>query len=506
MIRVALFVLSLLLRVDFTQESVKTDPNDETMNLERVIEELRLKLNPIGFYEDKLVGQLKGGLLKLAPKVYNIYLIENNLKYSPEEQKLRYKIFENALKKVLFENNGSWKKGINKFSDKSEVEREAYLGYNRSRPLSSEVSGTGKPGMVGTSMIVGSRSSLGWPLYPTSKTVDWRKRGAMTIPLDQEDCGICWAFASTSVLESLYFIKTGVLRTMSVQQVADCTYSTNGCVGGWFGDVYSYLMNSNKLASSNSYPLELPKKGAGFTINRGCDYKKLKISKDAIKVAYLSQYESGVTEESIIGALSRQPLTAGMHSPHSLFSYKSGLFLEKNCPSSMETNNHAVVLAGYSSSTFLVKNSWGESWGEKGYFRLKRVGYNCGVTTDVVWPTLHTYQERDPDSSYTPCKDKQPWCRNFAVTACPVSAPFRETCPYSCSVCSCRDLAEGCPHKLHQCSTHSSVRWACRRSCELCHCPPGTSLCRTQCVPYWHQGYKPRQCDNKPPKNSEFED
>ena len=46
MIRVALFVLSLLLRVDFTQESVKTDPNDETMNLDRAIEDLRLKLNP----------------------------------------------------------------------------------------------------------------------------------------------------------------------------------------------------------------------------------------------------------------------------------------------------------------------------------------------------------------------------------------------------------------------------------------------------------------------------
>ena len=502
-----LFLSSFRLTFSFLDsEEIEISLKSRALNLDRVIEDLQLKLNPVGYHQKKLERNLKRGIFKLAPKVYKLFLEENNLLYTPEEQKRRYKIFEDTLRKVLLANDGSWRKGINKFSDKTNVEREGYLGYNRSRTLSSEVSGTGEPEIADIGMIVGGPRNLGWPLYPVSDTVDWRERGAMTVPLDQGDCGICWAFASTSVVESLYFIKTGMLRSMSVQQVADCTYSTNGCDGGWYGDVYSYLMHSNKLAHSKSYPLNLPDKGASITINKGCDYRKLSVSLDAIKVAYLSQYVSGDTEELIMGALSKQPLTAGMHAPDSLFSYKSGVFLEENCPNTVETNNHAVVLAGYSPDTFLVKNSWGVSWGEDGYFRVKRGGPNCGITTDVVWPTLHTYREKDPESSYTPCRDTQPWCRNFAVMACPVSAPFRETCPYSCSLCSCRDLVAGCSEKLNQCSTHSTVQWECRRSCELCYCPPGTSLCRTRCIPYWHHDYKPRNCDNTLLDNTLFED
>ena len=496
------FLVFILFHLNLsTFDNLKGD--GRKLNLDKLVDELRLKLNPVGHYQDKFYGQLKRGILKLAPKVFILYLEENNLSYTAAEQKERYKIFEESFKNVLFHDDAYWKKGINKFSDKSETEREGYLGYNRSRTLAFEVAGTASPDIAETNMIVSGRARLGWPLYPKSKVVDWRNRGAMTVPLDQGDCGICWAFASTSVVESLYFIKTGVLRSMSVQQVADCTYSTNGCAGGWFGDVYSYILHSNKLASSSSYPLNLPTRGATLTVNRGCDYRKVRASEDAIKAAYLSQYASARSEEGIVTALSRHPVTAGIHAGDSLFAYKSGVYLDRSCPSSLDTNNHAVVLAGYTDSTFLVKNSWGESWGEGGYFRLNREGPNCGITTDVVWPTLYTYADRDPDSRYKPCQDTQPWCRNFAVVACPHSAPFRKICPYSCSTCSCRDLEEGCADKIHLCNTNSTVRWQCRRSCELCYCPPGTSLCKTRCLPYWDPDR--RNCDSSPTRNSEFE-
>jgi len=62
-------------------------------------------------------------------------------------------------------------------------------------------------------------------------------------------------------------------------------------------------------------------------------------------------------------------------------SYSSGIF--SNCNKNI---NHAVLLAGYTSSYWLIKNSWGKSWGESGYIRLKS-GNTCGVTDDASYPT-----------------------------------------------------------------------------------------------------------------------
>jgi C1A family cysteine protease len=75
--------------------------------------------------------------------------------------------------------------------------------------------------------------------------------------------------------------------------------------------------------------------------------------------------------------------------------YTSGVYNNPNCTTSL---NHAVELIGWgtqraSGSTpaidyWIMKNSWGTSWGEKGYFRMKRGVNMCGMNEYYYFPIL----------------------------------------------------------------------------------------------------------------------
>ena len=56
--------------------------------------------------------------------------------------------------------------------------------------------------------------------------------------------------------------------------------------------------------------------------------------------------------------------------------YSSGIF--SNCGTSI---NHAVLLVGVVRGNWKIKNSWGTTWGEKGFIRLKS-GNTCGVCSE----------------------------------------------------------------------------------------------------------------------------
>jgi len=69
-------------------------------------------------------------------------------------------------------------------------------------------------------------------LHDLPKSVDWRKNGVVTYTKDQEDCGSCWAFSATGVLEGFYAIKYGKLLEFSEQQIVSCDTADQGCNGG----------------------------------------------------------------------------------------------------------------------------------------------------------------------------------------------------------------------------------------------------------------------------------
>lgn len=66
--------------------------------------------------------------------------------------------------------------------------------------------------------------------------------------------------------------------------------------------------------------------------------------------------------------------------------YRSGVFNDPSCSTSI---NHAVTLVGYTPDAWIIKNSWGNGWGESGYFRLARGRNMCGINTEIAYPIIN---------------------------------------------------------------------------------------------------------------------
>ena len=460
-----------------------------------IISENGKEINP------NLERDIKKVIKNYLPGIFQEYVSIYGRHYSPKVSKKRYRLFlKNFRSDFIGEGfnklseSSPYERGLNIFSDLSDSERIQYLGYNRSTSVQPPESDNE------VLMPMASGAAFGWPVYPKSDVVDWRKRSASRPPRNQHKCAVCWAFSSVILLESLYFLKTGVLQDLSVQQVVDCTHRNKfGCVGGWYADAWTYVKSIGRLSSEYDYPLSLREDSRCF------DYSGRSYA-NAMPAVWIGTSSMAYDEADVLRAVSMHPVAAGLHVRRSLFVYKSGIFVESSdCPSSIETNNHAIIIVGYTPEYYIMKNSWGLGWGERGYFRMER-GANCGLYTDVQWPNLHTISNRDPRSPELVCEDKSAWCKWFGVKSCSASTWFREKCGYTCSVCSCRDIINNCWEKVSLCKSDSKVQINCKRSCGLCYCPPGTTLCRTRCVPYWSKDYQYSKCSKPIPSKDFHED
>lgn len=90
------------------------------------------------------------------------------------------------------------------------------------------------------------------------KSIDWRTKGVVNPIKDQSGCGSCWAFGSTSAIESHVAINTGILPDLSEQNLIDCVYRSSNqddCNGGWPSEAFDYIKNkAGGIANQTSYP------------------------------------------------------------------------------------------------------------------------------------------------------------------------------------------------------------------------------------------------------------
>jgi cathepsin F len=216
---------------------------------------------------------------------------------------------------------------------------------------------------------------------PVPESFDWREQGAVTSVKNQGSCGSCWAFSAIGNIEGQLQIKTGKAVDLSEQQLVDCDKVDQGCSGGLMEDAYKYLMQAGGVDSNESYPYN----GRGNT----CNYKP------TASAAQVSGYNfAGTQDEEQIKAILHQtgPLAIAMNATPLQF-YFGGIYtpwFSWTCsPSSI---NHGILLVGYgvekSKPYWIVKNSWGSGWGEKGFFRIVRGKGACGVNTYVISATL----------------------------------------------------------------------------------------------------------------------
>ena len=217
-----------------------------------------------------------------------------------------------------------------------------------------------------------SSSDLGLDDVEPPENFDWEfDRGIKTVVKHQRDCGGCWAFATSAVLESQYLLKYGENITFSEQQLIDCDENNLKCNGGNMKKAFLYLQDHG-LMKSEDYP---------FINGEGeCKYDE---NKTVIKVKEFSFVPKD--EEEMKKALYKYGPLAGAVNGMLMVFYEKGIYepwFSSLCPDSI---NHAVVIVGYgvdkdtNQKFWRIKNSWGKDWGENGHFRLIRGEGACGI-------------------------------------------------------------------------------------------------------------------------------
>ncbi|XP_008779585.3 zingipain-2-like [Phoenix dactylifera] len=286
------------------------------------------------------------------------------------EKERRFQIFRDNYEYIESVNKAGdrkYKLGLNQFADMTNGEFKAsHLGF---KPMPME----SKTGSFQYANLTDAPHSM-----------DWRTRGAVTAVKNQRSCGCCWAFSSVAAIEAITQIKTGNLVYLSEQQLVDCDANdgNHGCHGGFMTGAFQYVINNGGITTENNYP---------YRANDGtCDTNRASSS-----AATIGSYESvpANDESSLLQAVTNQPVSVGIDGSGQDFRhYKGGIFT-----GACETNmNHAVTAVGYGTAEdgtkyWLVKNSWGTTWGEMGYMRIQRdvaapEGL-CGIAKLASYPT-----------------------------------------------------------------------------------------------------------------------
>jgi cathepsin F len=272
------------------------------------------------------------------------------------EESQKYKIFrQNYITMLGLITDPEAKYGVTKFFDMSISEFK-----------------TNQMGLMGSSIPpIQERMLFGATI--TKPSWDWRSYGIVNSPKNQGACGACYAFSSNANLEAQYALKYGKNIQLSEQHILSCDKADVGCIGGLMENAYKYLMQAGGSILMSKYPY----------VSRVAKCYSSSYPK-ALKVD--SYYRMPTTDESVIAnqLVSIGPLAAGIHGDL-LYYYKSGI-MTRSCPTKL---NHAVLLVGYGTSSagtlyWIVKNSWGTTWGEGGYFRIKRGVGQCGINKYVI--------------------------------------------------------------------------------------------------------------------------
>jgi hypothetical protein len=284
------------------------------------------------------------------------YIADFDKTYNHDEFFARFNAFKWNLDFVrahneLYENgNSTWEAGINQFSDLTAEEFKTQY-------LSSLLIPHNEPTPVGEQIILPD------PSQPND--IDWRQKGAVTPVKNQGQCGSCWAFSATGAVEGWSAVSGKGLPSLSEQQLVDCAHSAGqGCNGGWPNKAIQYMAQTGSCSES-SYP---------YTARDGQCKKCTPVTKP-------NGVGTGSGESTLAGQLSALPVSVCVDASGGFQQYKGGVF-SGPCGTSI---NHAILAVGYTSSYWIVKNSWGTGWGSGGYIYMARGRNLCGVGSNLAW-------------------------------------------------------------------------------------------------------------------------
>jgi len=292
--------------------------------------------------------------------------------YDPPAEGFRRAIWESNVA-VIREHNlqadmgdYSYYLGINEYADWSNDEYKAFL-----------------TNYIQSNISYASATFLAPSNVEAPSEVDWRKEGYVTPVKNQGQCGSCWAFSTTGSLEGQHFKKTKKLVSLSEQNLVDCSRKQGnlGCQGGLMDNGFKYIEANHGIDTEASYP---------YTGKNGvCHFKPSDVG---ATVTGFTDITSGDEQALMQAAATVGPISVAIDASGLRFQlYRSGIFNNPRCSSTKL--DHGVLVVGYGTEAgkdyWLVKNSWGETWGINGYIKMSRNKHNqCGIATQASYPLV----------------------------------------------------------------------------------------------------------------------
>lgn len=301
---------------------------------------------------------------------------------SATEEEYRKKVFTANMKQaqMLEARNPSAKFGASPFADLTVQEFKRFHNAdqyykNRQSELKASKSTT--------------KVASYWPLYSQEQiaaipeNVNWVSKGAVTPVKNQEQCGSCWAFSTTGGIEGQWFLAGHSLTSLSEQELVSCDTIDDGCNGGLMNNAYDWLLQNRqgKISTEASYPYvsgmgnvpacNLAGKTVGATIN-----------------GHYNIYHSETQMAAWVAE--HGPLSIAVDATAWQL-YFGGIMTD--CGGSQLDHGVLIVAYGISNDTskipyWLIKNSWGASWGDQGYIPVARGSDQCLLSHYPVTSTV----------------------------------------------------------------------------------------------------------------------